>query len=82
MHKGQVTISNLIALLMAFIIFFVFGAPILYPLIDNLTANLSASPNQYTAIMISILQLSPLVLVLSILLTALHYAIPKREGYG
>ena len=80
MKRGQVTITNLVVLAVTLLLLFTFVIPVLQPLIDSTVIDLQASPNEYTPIIVALLQLVPLFLTLSILMTAIHYANPRKEG--
>jgi hypothetical protein len=77
--KGQITFTNLIAVLMTLIIYFAF-LPVLQPIIDATVADLDATTT-YGQLTISLMYLTPFVILLSIILTAINYANPRREGY-
>jgi len=78
--KGQVTFVNLIAVVITLIVYFMF-IPILQPMIDSTAVYLNSDPNSTTPILIVMLDFLPFILLLSIVLTAINYAVPKREGY-
>lgn len=79
--KGQVTVVNLIGVFMALLLYFVAVVPILGPLIDDCVADLEASPNEFTAVTVVLLHSTLFFVLLALVLTALNYAIPQREGY-
>jgi hypothetical protein len=78
--KGQVTITNLIALVVTFLIYFIVAVPLLTPLIDDVVADLEASPNEFTSVTVMLLYIVPFLLLLMILITGINYAVPQREG--
>lgn len=78
--KGQITLSNFIAVFVTFILYMVM-VPVLNPMIDTLVAKLLVTPNDMTPAIVMLVRLFPFVLLLGIVLTVLNYAIPKREGY-
>jgi len=78
--KGQVTITNLIALVITFLLYFILAVPLLTPLIDDVVTELEANPNEFTAVTVMLLYIVPFLILLMILITGLNYAIPQREG--
>jgi ABC-type methionine transport system permease subunit len=84
-HKrGQVTFTNMIAVLITLILYFKFCLPLLTPLIEDGVVAVEASPNDFTDITVALMYSVPFLLLLSIVLTALNYAIPQteRSPYG
>ena len=83
--KGQMTFVNLIAVFITLIIFFVM-APVLDTIIETTITALEQNPNEYTPLIAIACRLSIFIILLSIILTALNYAVPHREapprGYG
>lgn len=79
-NEGQVTFTNLLGIVITLIVFFVFAIPVLTPLISVAVSSVSEEPNQFTGVMVTLLYAIPFVLLLAIIITALNYAIPVREG--
>lgn len=77
--KGQMTLVNLTGLLIVFFMLFVF-LPIINSMSDTAIAALLASPNEYTSYYCLAIRIIPLSLILSVILTGIYYAIPRREG--
>ena len=84
--KGQITFTNLIAVFISFLLFFAL-LPVLQPIIDDSAASLD-STSAYGQATIALMYFTPFVIILALCLTALNYAIPRREslygggGYG
>lgn len=79
-HKrGQMTMVNLMALLVVLFMLFVF-LPILNSMSDTAIAELEASPNDYTPYYTALIRIIPLALIGSVILTGIWIAIPRREG--
>lgn len=82
-QNAQITLVNLLVILMVMIIWFVF-----LPVVINFTNN-SAVPAIATStadqptkdIETALVQLFPVVVTIMIIISALNYAIPRREGY-
>ena len=79
--KGQITLINLMVLIMVMITFFVFLPIILqYTSTVAVPAIASSSSDQPTKdILTAVVNLFPVVLSLAIIVTVLNYAIPRRE---
>lgn len=82
--RGQVTITNLIGILIALILYFKLMLPLLSPMIEDAVTDIRASPNDFTDIMVALLYAVPFLLLLAIVLTAINYAIPQTQSgqYG
>jgi peptidoglycan biosynthesis protein MviN/MurJ (putative lipid II flippase) len=83
--RGQVTIVNLIGVLITLVLYFKLVTPLLSPMIADAVEDLEADPNDFTDITVALLYAVPFLLLLSIVLTAINYAIPQTEnrgGYG
>ncbi len=78
--KGQVTIVNLLVLVVTEL-FFVLMLPSLQTFLNASIASVEADPNDMTQILVVFMQLVPVVLQLVILLTAFHWATIRREGF-
>lgn len=78
--KGQITIPTLLGYLIVFIIYFTFAIPVMSPLIDGFVTDSLASPDEFTPILVSIAQLTPVLLLLAIVASLINSAIPRREG--
>jgi len=79
--KGQVTFINLLAIVVTLFVYFAL-LPVLTDFIDVTAAELLLSPNAYTSLIITMMYLTPFAIILSIILSALNMAIPRREGFG
>lgn len=79
--KGQITIVNLIAVLLTIFVYFAM-LPILNTFIDNTVVSLQNNPNEYTDMQITLMYMLPFVMLLMIILSGLNMAIPRREGFG
>ena len=79
--KGQITLVNLLAIFVTLLIYMVL-LPVLNPFIEATVTGLEASPNEMTPAIVMVLRLVPFVLLVCIVLTALNWAIPRREGIG
>jgi len=83
-RKAQVTIINLMVVLMIMITFFVF-LPIIIQFTNTqavpaIASSTSDAPTK--DLMLALVQLFPVVVILMIIVSAFNYAIPRREGYG
>jgi len=78
--KGQGTVTNLLALIITLIMYCVL-IPVINPMIDDTATYLGAHPNDMTDATIMLLRLIPFVFILMIVLTAVNYGAPRREGY-
>jgi hypothetical protein len=78
--KGQITVLNLIMVLITLFLYFAF-IPVLSPMIED-TANYltNNSTNQFSLVIIVLLDMVPFLLLVCIVITAFNYAIPRREG--
>jgi hypothetical protein len=80
--KGQVTLVNLIALVVTVFVYAVL-APVLQPQLDTCIAALSVTPNAMTPAIVVLIQLTPFFLLLMIVLTGFNWAMPRQQqGYG
>lgn len=79
--KGQMTIHNIMAVVMGLIIFFIL-LPILDDFITTTEAYLLLHPSSMSPLIITVMHLSPLFVLLGILITAITYGSPSREGYS
>lgn len=79
--RGQITIVNLIMLIITLFLYFVF-VPIIQPFIDD-TINYMTynTTNPYTPYVAIFLNMIPFFLLLMIVMTGFNYAIPRKEGY-
>ena len=78
-HRGQTTLVNLFGLLV--VLFMLFAVlPVINGMSDTTVAALWASPNEYTPYYVLAIRIIPLALILSVILTGIYYAIPRREG--
>jgi hypothetical protein len=71
---------NLIAVFVT-IVLYMGLLPIIQQLSTDTVIQLNLNPTPYTSMTVALIYLIPFVMILSILMTALNYAIPKREGY-
>ena len=78
--RGQTTLVNLLGLLVVLFMLFVF-LPIIGTMSDTAIAELSVTPNSYTPYYIALIRIIPLALIVSVILTGIYYAVPRREGY-
>jgi len=80
--KGQITVLNLIMVLITLFLYFAF-IPVLSPMIEE-TADylLDNTTNQFASVIVVLLHMVPFLMLVCIVITAFNYAIPKREGYG
>lgn len=79
-RKGQVTLINLIGLILTLIIYVILAVPLLAPMINQIAADLIATPNEFTYMTVALLHLIPLFILMMIIITGLNYAIPQREA--
>lgn len=79
--KGQMTIVNLLSILITLIVYLTVFVPVLQPLIDDLVVTLQGSPNSFTPVMVIVLHSVPFFLLVSIVITAVQYATARMEGY-
>ena len=92
--KGQVTLINLLALAMSLVMLSILMPVLIQPTIDNTVNCLQGGtgippqtcpdpplvPNAQTPVVIVLIQLAPAFLFISLIVTGLIYAIPRREG--
>ena len=78
--KGQVTFVNLLGVFITLIIYFLVVIPVLQPLIDDAVTYYTENPSSYSDVEIALLYMLPFIILVAIVMTALHYAIPQREG--
>jgi len=79
-NLGQITVLNLIMVLITLFLYFAF-VPVIEPMIqDTITYLETNSSNPYTPIISVMLYMVPFMLLLVIVVTAFNYAIPRREG--
>lgn len=79
--RGQITIVNLIMLIITLFLYFVF-VPIIQPFIDSTISYMEMNTtNPYTPYVAIFLNMIPFFLLLMIVMTGFNYAIPRREGY-
>lgn len=80
--KGQVTVLNLIMLLITLFLYFAF-IPVLSPMIEN-TADymVDNTTNEFAPLIVVLLHMVPFTMLLMIIITGFNYAIPQREGYN
>jgi len=73
-----------INLIVTFITLIIYLAllPAINTAIDIAVAQLEENPNDFTSVIVIILHMMPFFIALMIILTGLHYAIPRREGIG
>ena len=79
--KGQVTIINMLMLVMTFIAYFAL-LPVLMQFIADTTVQLQIEPTSMTPAIIMLLNLIPFLIPCMIIITGFIYAIPRREGFG
>lgn len=75
--KGQITMTNLMVIL---VVLFLYMAllPAINPLIDQTVITLEENPNEITPLLVFLLYATPFILLISIILTALNWAMPRR----
>jgi hypothetical protein len=78
--KGQVTFVNLLGVFITLIIYFIVVIPVLQPMVDTAVAYYTAHPSSYSDVEIALLYMLPFIILVAIIMTALNYAIPQREG--
>lgn len=78
--KGQITFTNLLALFITLIVYFVL-APVVDTIIEATVTDLESDPNEYTSLIVMLMRLSLSIILLAIIITAINYASPQREGY-
>lgn len=89
-YKGQVTFVNLMAIVITLIVFFNL-LPVLQGFIDKSAFCLNGgvgsgcptpplTPNDQTSTIITLMHISPFMVLLGIIITILIYANPRREG--
>ena len=79
MNKGQVTLTNLLAIVITIMLYTIM-MPVIGPMIDAAATKMLLNPNDMTQPTIMVMYMMPFILILAIALTALNYAIPRREG--
>lgn len=79
-YKGQFSLVNLIGVFISLLVYFLFVVPVLTPILDDSAVYQQANPNQFTPAVIALQYALPFFILLMIVITALHYAIPTREG--
>lgn len=80
--KGQLTIYGLVACVIAAWLYLAILDPyILAPAINTYILYLQANPGQFTDMLAILAQLSRVVLLLAILISAWHYATPRVQTY-
>jgi hypothetical protein len=77
--KGQVTIVNLLGVVITLIIYSVL-LPVLQPFIDDIVTYETVHSNPFSTAIIGIAYMLPFLLLLVIVVTAINYATPQREG--
>jgi hypothetical protein len=77
--KGQITFVNLIGVFITLIVYYSL-LPILNGFSETTIATLEASPGPYTTLVVSLIYLAPFTILMSIIMTAINYANPNREG--
>lgn len=78
--KGQVTMTNLLALFIT-VLLYTQLAPMMNDAILPTVAYFQANPSPISSPMIFLLYCIPFVVLLAIILTAFNYAVPQRETY-
>jgi hypothetical protein len=81
LNSGQFTMVNLFAILITLFLYTIIYAPLLGEPIADLVTYLTAHPTTISPALIVLAELVPFVVLLSIVITALNYAIPQREAY-
>lgn len=76
--KGQISVINIIVLFIVLLLYMVF-LPTIQDTIDTTVTDLESNPNDATDLSVILLQLVPAFFLLSIILTAVYYAIPKQN---
>ncbi len=76
--KGQITLINMIMILVVFIVTIVL-LPVLNDVIEATVTVLEADPNEMTSTIVLILRLIPFMLILVVMLGALRFANPRIE---
>ncbi len=79
--KGQMTITNIMAVIMGLVIFFIL-LPVLEDFIAVQVAYETAHPTSTSDLLITLMNLTPLFVLMGILITAITYGSPQREGYS
>lgn len=79
--KGQVTLINMLMMIVVFIVAVVLIPP-LSEVIDATVTVLEADPNEMTSTIVLILRLIPFMLILVVMLGALRFASPRAEQPG
>lgn len=81
--KGQLTFIDLFVLLISFFIYFMLFAPLLQPLIESTIANyFNNSSDPQAAATALVMRLTPVVVLIGLLFTAIQKSVPHREGMG
>jgi len=78
--KGQITFTNLLAMLITLLMYFLFALPVLTPVIDEAVAYQELHPSMFSDGVILLMYGIPLILLLGIIMTIISYASPQREG--
>jgi len=78
-HKGQTTIVNLIMIMVTAMVLFVAVIPVLEPEIESFAANHSNGTNMDSA-MVTLAQMLPFLLLVTIIISAIVVVFPRREG--
>lgn len=79
MKKGQMTIPNILGLVISMFLF-VAIAPTIISIDNGFIAGLNASDPMTPALSV-LIQLFPMLIVLFIIMTGVYYAIPKQNQY-
>lgn len=77
--KGQMTFVNIIGVFIGLVVYYSL-LPVLNGFSESTIALLEASPGPYTTLIVSLIYLVPFVILMSIIMTAINYANPNREG--
>jgi hypothetical protein len=77
--KGQLTSINVVSIVFSLLIFFIL-LPIMDVFIGDCETYLLAHPSDMTDLLITVIHLAPFFVLLAILITAISYASPQREG--
>jgi hypothetical protein len=81
--KGQFSLVNIIGVFLGLIVYLLVAVPILNPLIASTVAGLEASPNAYTSVEVSMLQMITFFMLMGIVVTIFRYAIGGQpQGYA